>query len=144
MDRSARSWPRTAGLEERFVGLAPDLLEGVTPERLHESMVGLLAPRPVARVILDHVAPIRLSVADAVGELAGELARIGRITFRELTVGMAERMEVIIRFLALLEMYKQGMVDLDQAANFSDLHVAWLGAGTDINLDEVVIEEYQG
>jgi segregation and condensation protein A len=143
MDQSARSWPRTAGMEDAFVGLAPDLLEGVTPGRLHATMVGLLTPRPAPRVALDHVAPIRMSVSEAVAELADELPRVGRITFGRLTADLAERLEVIVRFLALLELYKQGLVELDQAANFADLHVSWLGSeGRD--LSELVVEEYQG
>jgi segregation and condensation protein A len=143
MDQSAKSWPRTAGMEDAFVGLAPDILEGVTPERLHATMVGLLTPRPVPRVVLDHVAPIRMSVSEAVAELADELPRVGRITFARLTADLGERLEVIIRFLALLEMYKQGLVELDQAANFADLHVSWVGAEGE-DLSEMVVEEYQG
>jgi segregation and condensation protein A len=143
MDHSARSWPRTAGLEERFIGLGPDLLEGVTPERLHATMVDLLTPKPVPRVALDHVAPIRMSVSDAVAELAGKVAEIGTVTFRRLVAGLPERMDVIIRFLALLEMYKQGMVDLDQAANFAELQVSWLG-DSDAEVGDMVVEEYQG
>jgi segregation and condensation protein A len=143
MDASAKSWPRTAGMEDAFVGLAPDILEGVTPERLHATMVQLLTPRPVPRVTLDHVAPIRMSVSEAVAELVDELPRVGRITFGRLTADLGERLEVIIRFLALLEMYKQGLVDLDQAANFADLHVLWIG-GEDQDLSDMVVEEYQG
>jgi len=56
-----------------------------------------------------------------------------------------ERLEVIVRFLAVLELYKQGLVDLEQPTRFADLQVTWLGAiGSD---DETVIdlvEEYQG
>ncbi len=147
MDRADRSWPRTAGLEEAFVGLTPDLLEGLTPQRLHDAMAELSAPRPVPRVDLDHVAPIRLSVSDAVAELAGELSRLGRSSFRRLTEGVGPRLEVIIRFLALLEMYKQGMVELEQTTNFAELYVSWLGDDGDAAtsaLDVIDIEEYQG
>lgn len=144
MDHAGLSWPRTAGLEEQFVDLAPDLLAGVTADRLKEAMDGLLAPRPQARVILDHVAPVRASVRDAVEELMDELPRCGAITFARLTGGLVERLEVIVRFLALLEMYKQGLVDLDQASSFAELTVCWIG--TDESLPVVVdlVEEYQG
>lgn len=142
MDQAGRSWPRTAGLEDRFVGLAPDLLEGVTPERLAEAMRSLGRPRPTPTVDLDHVAPIRVSVADAVADLARQLPGLRRTTFGHLCAGIGERLEVIVRFLALLEMYKQGIVELDQAANFSELTVSWLG-GEGVGADPVV-EEYQG
>ncbi|MBK9178300.1 MAG: segregation/condensation protein A [Acidimicrobiales bacterium] len=124
---ASRSVARTAGLEERFLGLTPDLLAGVTPERLRAAFLAASTPRPVPRVDLDHVAPIRASVTDAVEELVDELPRIGRATFRELTTGLVERLEVIVRFLAVLELFKQGLVELDQATTFAELHVVWLG-----------------
>jgi len=135
---AARSWPRTAGLEERFIALAPDLLAGVTPADLHAAWVRVSAPAPPPpRVVLDHVAPIRVSVGDAVEELMGRLPTLGLVTFRRLTEGMADRMEVIVRFLAVLELYKQGLIDIGQAVTFGDLEVSWVGepdsvfAGTD-------------
>jgi segregation and condensation protein A len=145
MDNAGRSWPRTAGLEERYADVAPDLLAGVTSERLAEAMQRLLEPKPVARVLLEHVAPVRASVRDAVEELVEELPRVGSISFARLTSGLVERLEVIVRFLALLEMFKQGLVDLDQATTFGELNVTWLGddSGASEQVIELV-EEYQG
>ena len=125
--RASRSFPRASGLEERFLALAPDLLEGVTPQQLHAAMVRALTPRPVPRVDLDHVAPVRASVRDAVDELVVELPELGATTFRRLTEGITERLAVIVRFLAVLELYKQGMVELEQATSFGELQVVWLG-----------------
>jgi segregation and condensation protein A len=142
MDATARSWPRVAGLgsDIRFADVAPDLLAGVTAERLRHTMEALLAPRPGTQVLLDHVAPVRISVKDAVGELMEELPGRGRTSFIELTARLVERLEIIVRFLALLELYKQGLVDLEQATSFADLQVWWLGH--DARPTEV--EEYQG
>jgi segregation and condensation protein A len=145
MDNAGRSWPRTSGLEERYAELAPDLLAGVTAARLADSMQRLLEPKPAARVLLEHVAPIRASVRDAVEELVEELPRAGRISFARLTSGLVERLEVIVRFLALLEMFKQGLVDLDQATSFGELSVTWLGAGSGASEPVIdLVEEYQG
>ena len=107
------------------------------------------APKPVPRVDLTHVAPIRLSVAEAVAELVDELPRIGRITFRRLTDGLVERMEVIVRFLALLELFKQGLVDLDQADAFGEIEVCWTGGELDGDGELVrtaagAIDDYEG
>ena len=124
---AGRSRPRTAGLEERFLALAPDLLAGVTPADLHAAWVRVSSPAPPPRVQLDHVAPIRVSVDEAVDDLAARLPGAGPMTFRALTEGMADRMEVIVRFLALLELYKQGLVELDQAVTFGNLQVSWVG-----------------
>jgi segregation and condensation protein A len=142
MDATDRSWPRVAGFhsDSRFADLAPDLLAGVTPERLRRSMDALLVPKPAAQVLLDHVAPVRISVRDAVAELVEELPRRGRVSFSALTAHLPARLEVIVHFLALLELYKQGLIDLDQAASFAELHVWWLGGGA----GPADVEEYQG
>ena len=125
--QARRSYPRVAGLEERFLEIAPDLLGGVTAEDVRDAFVRAVAPRPLPRVDLDHVAPIRASVTDAVEELLDELPRAGRITFRELTDGLFERLEVVVRFLAVLELYKQGLVEVDQFHNFADITITWVG-----------------
>ncbi len=124
---AARSVPRLAGLDDRFVGLQPDLLAGVTGERLRAAYLRATAPKPKPRIDLDHVAPVRASVADAVAVLIDELPRLGRATFRRLTVGIDERLEVIVRFLAVLELYKRGVIDLGQASTFGEIEVVWLG-----------------
>ena len=123
---ASRSLPRTAGLEERFLALAPDLLAGVTPADVHAAWLRVSSPTPPPRVVLDHLAPIRISVDDAVDDLRARLPGAGPLTFRMLTEGMVDRMEVIVRFLAVLELYKQGLVDIDQAVTFGDLHVCWV------------------
>ena len=127
MDKAGRSWARTAGMDERFADLVPDLLLGVTADDLRDSMQALMAPKPAARLLLDHVAPVRVSVADAVLVVRDRLVREGRLSFSRLTTGLTERLEVIVRFLAVLELFKQGLVDLEQAISFGELQVTWLG-----------------
>ncbi|HTW10292.1 MAG TPA: ScpA family protein [Acidimicrobiales bacterium] len=127
MEQAERSLPRRAGLEEPFVALAPDPLEGVGPEHLRRALLKLLTPKPAPQVNTDHVAPVRASVAETVEELLARLPSEGRTTFRRLTAGLTGRLEVIVHFLALLELCKRGMVDLDQAGTLSELHVSWLG-----------------
>ena len=126
-DAASHSFPRTAGLDERYVDLAPDLLAGVTGQDLHAAFVRALTPKPVLRVELDHIAPSRVSVTEAVAELVDELPRIGIISFRALTDSFVERLDVVIRFLAVLELYKQGLIELDQPKTFGDLTITWLG-----------------
>jgi segregation and condensation protein A len=124
---AGRSHPRVSGLEERFIDLAPDILAGVTATDLAHALVRALTPKPVPRVDLDHVAPIRASVRDALEELVVELPRTGPTTFRQLAGHHRERLEIIVRFLAVLELYKRGLVDLAQAGNFGELQIAWVG-----------------
>jgi segregation and condensation protein A len=144
MDSAGRSWPRRAALEEPFASLAPDPLAGVTPEKLRDAVGRALAPKPVQHVGVDHIHQVRVSVSDAVGELVDELPRLGRASFERLTNGLVERLEVIVRFLALLELYKQGLVDLEQAGSFGELQVRWTGGDDGANVNESEIEEYLG
>ena len=124
---AALSRPRQVGPDERYAGLVPDLLAGVDPERLRRAFLRATTPRPPPAVDLSHVTPIRLSVADAVLELCHELPRIGRVTFRRLTADLVERVDVVVHFLAVLELYKQGLVHLDQVSTFADLTITWSG-----------------
>jgi segregation and condensation protein A len=127
MGTASLSVPRQAGLEERYLGLAPDLLAGVTAGHLHDALARLLTPKPVPRVNTEHVAPIRVSVADTLGDLVARLPIVGQTTFRRLTKGLVEPLEVIVYFLALLELCKRGAVDLEQAERLGELRVRWLG-----------------
>ena len=127
MARAGRSKPRAAGMEERFASLMPDALAGVSADDLRRAFERALANRPPARVPTDHLEPVRASVRDAVVELADVLARSGEASFRRLTEGVPERLQVIVRFLAVLELFKEGLVELHQGDTFGDLHVRWLG-----------------
>jgi segregation and condensation protein A len=140
---AGRSVPRLAGMEEQFLDLTPDLMAGVTPERLRAAFLKAVTPKPVPKVDLFHVAPIRASVFDAVTELVDELPRVGRITFRRLTESLVDRIEIVVRFLAVLELYKQGMVDLDQPARFGDIEIRWTG-GEDADAERITVDVYEG
>ncbi|HEY5154912.1 MAG TPA: ScpA family protein [Acidimicrobiales bacterium] len=140
---AARSFPRTAGLEDRFLDLAPDLLEGVDTADLHAAYLRALMPRPVPVVEVGHIHSVRISVIEAVEELADELPRVGRISFRALTESFVERLEVVVRFLAVLELYKQGLVDLDQPGAFGEIQIIWLG-DRDHHADLAAVDVYDG
>ena len=127
-ERADRSRPRVAGMEERFLSLVPDVLAGVTADDVRAALLRALAPKPPPpRVDLGHVALIKASVRDAIDELSAVLPATAPTTFRRLTAGIDERIEVIVRFLALLELYKDGVVELDQAGTFGELRVVWIG-----------------
>ena len=143
-DAADRSYPRTVGADERFGELTPDLLEGVTGTRIHAAFMRAVTPKPVQRIDLFHVAPVRASVADAVAELVDELPRVGRISFRRLTSGLVERLEVIVRFLALLELFKQGVIELDQDELFGEIDVLWTGGLSPVAAGSIAIDDYEG
>jgi segregation and condensation protein A len=71
------------------------------------------------------VAPIRVTVAEALRYVESRLRENGTAAFRELAAGCPERIHVVMRFLALLELYREGKVDLSQARTFGDIEVRW-------------------
>jgi segregation and condensation protein A len=139
MEAAALSFPRRAGLEERYLALTPDPLEGTKPARLRDALVRLLQPKSQPELKLDHVTVHVVSVTETVRRLASRLASCGSATFRELTDGMVERIEVVVAFLAVLELHKQDLVDLEQAERFGEIVVTWT-AGEERALDVHEIE----
>jgi len=126
-DEADRCVARRVGPDERFAELAPDLLAGITPLQLREAAITALTPKPKPSIDLFHVAPIRISVADALVEVVDEVSRAGRLTFARLTSALDDRLEIIVRFLAVLELYKQGVVELEQMDRFGDITIEWCG-----------------
>ncbi|MEC9182537.1 MAG: segregation/condensation protein A, partial [Actinomycetota bacterium] len=76
-------------------------------------------------------------------ELLAELPIVGRINFKRLTADLVERVEVIVRFLAVLELFKQGIVDIDQFTQFGEIDIVWVG-DADTDLSVVTIDDYEG
>lgn len=141
---ASRSYPRRCGpVEDHFLSLAPDLLERTTPDDLRAAYLRATAPKPIVRVDVSHITPIKVTVEEAVEELIAALPRVGSMTFRELTSEFVDRIEVVVRFLAVLELFKQGVVELDQTATFGDITVVWTGA-EGLSADEIKIDVYEG
>ena len=122
--------------------LAPDILDGVTTDQLPAAYMAAMTPRQSVHVDPDTIAPIRISVADAVAELVDELPRSGTVTFRHLTRSLSDRIEIVVWFLAVLELYKQGVVELDQLDSFGDIHVGWRPGAEPGEVD--LIDAYEG
>ena len=150
MAEAARSVPRQFGLEEQFLDLAPDPLAGMTARKLRSAFLRLVAEKPKEQELsLFHVANVKVSVTDAIEQFLQELPRRGPVTFRELTDGIEERLEVVVRFLAVLELFKQGFIDIDQAECFGELVVTW-AADDDLAISSITemalssVDTYEG
>jgi segregation and condensation protein A len=89
----------------------------------------VLAAEPEPVVDTEHIAPVRASVRDAVDTLLRLLPASEPMSFRALVAGVDTRLELVVRFLAVLELYKQGMVDIIQFQNFGELLVRRLREG---------------
>jgi segregation and condensation protein A len=140
---AGKSYARVAGPEEPFRSLAPDPLERSGIGAFAAAARRALAPKPSEEVRTDHVAPIRASVRDAIETVLALLPDRGALRFRDLVAGVDERLEVIVRFLAVLELFKQGIVDLEQAGNFAELIVRPLAPGERVSLDLASIEDWE-
>lgn len=116
---------RVAALEPHLQELVPDPLEGLTGDHVARAAARALAPRPVVELDTSHVSPVRESVRDAIAELAERLDAAGRCSFRALCGRGRTRIEVVVRFLALLELFKAGAIDLVQADRFGDIEASW-------------------
>ena len=146
-EEAARSRPRTLGVtEERWLVLAPAVLEGVSPADVRAACLRAAATRAAPRVDTTHITPISLTVGDAVAELIEELTHRGRATFRRLTEGIDDRLELVVRFLAVLELVKQGLADVQQAITFGDIVISWTG-GDDAAVRQAAmagVDTYEG
>lgn len=127
LEEGASYFPRPGGLEERFLHVCPDLLAQVTPADLARIAEQALSARPVPVVDLSHITPVRATVREAMARLVERLPGRGRRDLRDLADGARSRVEVIVTFLGLLELYKQGLVELHQAVTFGQLEATWVG-----------------
>jgi segregation and condensation protein A len=123
MRRADRSITRRTGPEEPFRSLVPDPLERVKLSSFVAAARRALLPRPTEVVDTDHIAPIRASVAEAVDVVLSRLPQSRAVAFRELVADAGTRLDIIVRFLAVLELFKQGIVDLDQTTSFGTLSI---------------------
>jgi segregation and condensation protein A len=144
MLEAGKSYARFSGPEEPFRSLEPDPLERSGLAVFARAANRALTPKALpANVDTEHVAPVRASVRDAIETVLALLPDRGALRFRDLVAGVTERLEVIVRFLAVLELFKQGIVDLEQPANFAELVVRPLEPGERASLDLASIADWE-
>jgi segregation and condensation protein A len=122
----SRRYPRAVGLEPRFAGLLPEVLLGLGPDQFAELAARALTPRPPVVVSVAHLHTPTVSVREQAGIVSERLRRTGAATFRALTADCAVTVEVIARFLALLDLFRDGFVAFEQLAPLGDLHIRWI------------------
>ncbi len=122
-----RRYPRSVALEERFVGLLPEVMLGVTPEKFADIAVAVFRPKPPPTVSIAHIHMGRISVREHAAVLRVMLAERGQATFGELVEDCEHTVEIVARFLALLELYREATVQFEQTEALAELHVRWTG-----------------
>lgn len=124
----SRRFGRGAGPDPQFVGLRPDVQLGVTPEEFAAIAGRALTPKAEPTVSVEHIYSPLADVAEQGAILVDRLRRAGTATFRGLVADCAGTYEVVARFLAVLELYRDGAVGFQQVAPLGELHVRWTGA----------------
>jgi segregation and condensation protein A len=127
----ARRHGRAVELEPQFAQLLPEVLIGVSPTRLAALAAAALAPKPMPVVTTDHVHMQRVSVREHMAVIRDRVRRHGAATFRSLVADCTSTLEVVARFLGLLELYRDGVIAFDQAAALAELRVRWTGPADD-------------
>ncbi|MFF4171597.1 segregation and condensation protein A [Streptomyces sp. NPDC001744] len=129
-ESEGRRHPRTVGLEPHHAALLPEVVLSVGPEGLAELAAGAMRPRAAPRVHVEHIHAPLVSVREQAAIVAALLRERGTAVFRELVEDAGDTLTVVARFLALLELYRERSVALDQETALGDLTVSWTG-GTD-------------
>lgn len=124
MESVARMHPRQAGLEEAFLGLMPDYLEGITLRGLAVICADLEFKREIFLLQAEHVASAPISLELHTESVSRTLARTGTARFSEILGESATPELIVVTFLAILELYKRGEVDLRQDAVFDDIVIS--------------------
>jgi segregation and condensation protein A len=133
-----RSYPRAVALEERFAGLLPEVMLGVDADRFAQIAATAFTPRPVPTVGLEHLHQMVVSVPEQAAELLSLLEARGSgewASFSELVADCRAPIEIVGRFLALLELYRGRAVAFEQAEPLGVLQISWTGqrpAGEDV------------
>ena len=127
----ARRFARRVPMEPRFADLLPEVLLGLGPAEFARIAALTLTPRPAPVVATGHIHSPRTSVREQAEILAGRLRTLGRATFRQLTTDCAGTYEVVARFLALLDLFRDGSVSFEQLVPLGDLYVTWAAVGQD-------------
>lgn len=129
-----RRYPRAVGMEEQFADLLPPVTLGHTPATFAEMAASVFRPKPPEEVGIGHIHQVAVSVPEQAGRILDTLRLLGQnhwLTFAALTRDCTLSMEVVGRFLALLELYKAKAVEAEQAEPLGELTVAWTGLDVD-------------
>ena len=137
----ALRYPRSVGLDERFATLLPDVLIGLGLEEFAALAAKALEPKPEPELSLAHIHAPTVSVREQAHVVVERLKVQGMLTFRKLAGDAPDVMTKVARFLALLELFREGVVAFDQVSPLGELTIRWTG-GED---DEIEInDEFDG
>ena len=127
MQAEALRFPRAVGLDERFATLLPDVLIGLGLEEFAGLAARALEPKPEPELSLAHIHAPTVSVREQAHVVVERLKVQGTLTFRKLAGDAPDTMTRVARFLALLELFREGVVAFDQVSPLGELTIRWTG-----------------
>ncbi|WP_406493106.1 segregation/condensation protein A [Streptomyces sp. NBC_00846] len=127
LESEGRRFPRTVGLEPHYAELLPEVVISIGAEGFARLAVKAMQPRPEPQVYVDHIHAPLVSVREQAGIVVARLRQAGEISFRMLAEDAQDTLTVVARFLALLELYREKAVALDQDEALGELLVRWTG-----------------
>ncbi|MEV4892374.1 segregation and condensation protein A [Nonomuraea sp. NPDC050547] len=127
MAEEALRFPRIVPMEREFADLLPELILGIGPDQLARIAAKAFTPKLPPTVSVGHIYQPLASVREQAAILVRRLRRMRKATFRALVADCEGTFEVIARFLAVLELFRESAVTFDQVEPLGDLHVTWTG-----------------
>ena len=140
-EAESRMLPRTVGADPEFLDLMPDYLEGITLRSLAVICADIDSQHETFLLEAEHVAPRRVPVALTIAAVDRLVRGRGRVTFSDLLDGQDAPEVVVANFLAVLELYKRGLVDVTQSELFGEIDVTHVEGAPAYELDESVLAE---
>ncbi len=127
IEREEKSFARLVALEPHFAQLLPEVLIGVGAQRFAAIANRVLTPKTTPTFSIEHLHRPLVSVAEQALKVVEHLRRVSRVTFRALIADADSTLVVVARFLALLELYKEGVVRFEQVISLGELQISWVG-----------------
>ncbi|WP_405819098.1 segregation/condensation protein A [Streptomyces sp. NBC_00838] len=131
LDSESRRYPRTVGLEPHHAALLPEVVISIGAEGFARLAVKAMQPKPKPQVYVDHIHAPLVSVREQAGIVVALLRAAGEVSFLTLAEDAPDTLTVVARFLALLELYREKAVALDQDEALGPLMVRWTGGDDD-------------
>ncbi|MEU9998011.1 segregation/condensation protein A [Streptomyces sp. NPDC050848] len=135
-ETEGRRHPRTVGLEAHHAELLPEVVISIGAEGFAKLAVKAMQPRAKPQVYVDHIHAPLVSVREQAGLVVALLRERGSVSFRELAEDAPDTLTVVARFLALLELYREKAVALDQDDALGELTVTWTGGNQDTHVTD--------
>ncbi|MFF4232275.1 segregation/condensation protein A [Streptomyces sp. NPDC001820] len=127
LEEEGKRYPRTVGLEAHHAELLPEVVISIGAEGFAKLAVKAMQPRPRPQVYVDHIHAPLVSVREQAEVVVARLREAGAVSFRELAADAPDTLTVVARFLALLELYRDKAVVLEQDEALGELMVKWTG-----------------